>query len=338
MAPQPPQADQLVDRFGRPVRKLRISVTDRCDLRCFYCMPAEGLPWKRRDELLTYEEIVRLGRIFVGFGVRKLRLTGGEPLVRADLPELVAMLRRELPEVADLSMTTNGVLLDRMAQPLKDAGLDRINVSLDTLDPQVFAEVTRRDAFERVVKGLDAACALFPGKVRINAVALKDRTEAELDAFCELARRRGVVVRFIEYMPLDADGNWVREGVLTGATLRARVGERHGLEPSNADDPSAPAREYRFADGAPGGVGFIDSVSEPFCDRCDRVRLTADGKLRTCLFSVAETDLRTPMRDGASDEELRQALRDAVWAKEAGHRIDKPDWVPASRSMSEIGG
>lgn len=326
----------LVDRFGRAVTKLRVSVTDRCDLRCVYCMPAAGLPWKARAELLTFEEITRLVGVFAGMGVRKVRLTGGEPLVRAELPELARQLRQAVPAVS-LSLTSNGVLLGGLAEALGSAGVGSVNISLDSLDRQRFQELTRRDALERVLAGIEAACAVWPGRVKLNAVSLVDHTLDEALAFCELAQRLDLVVRFIEFMPLDADEAWSSDRVLPGEVLRERIESRYALEPSNADDPNAPAREYRFV-GSPGGVGFIDPVSEPFCSRCDRVRLTADGKLRACLFATDEDDLRAPLRAGADDVALAQAIRRAIWAKQPGHGIGEEGFVAASRSMSQIGG
>lgn len=326
----------LRDSFGRTIGKLRISVTDRCDLRCVYCMPAEGLAWKPRGDLLSYEEITRLARVFCDLGVTELRLTGGEPLVRADVPALVRMLRQS-SGAKDIAISTNGIQLARYARPLADAGLDRVNVSLDALDPARFHELTRRDGLDAVLAGIAAACEVFPGRVKLNAVAMRGYTEHEVWAFCEMARRCDLVVRFIEYMPLDADHKWRREDVLGGSELRAQIQERYTIVPVEEPDRHAPSRDWRFAD-APGGVGFIDSVTAPFCQACDRVRITADGKLRTCLFSQVETDLRTPMRAGATDAELAALIEGAVWLKEAGHNIGTVDFVPASRSMSQIGG
>jgi len=326
---------KMQDSLGRRISKLRISVTDRCDLRCVYCMPAEGLRWLPRPQILSFEEITRLTRIFSSLGVEELRLTGGEPLVRADLPLLVEMLAA-VPGVRDIGMTTNGIRLAEFARPLREAGLDRVNISLDTLDRERFHELTRRDAFDQVMEGIEAALAVFPGPTKLNAVAIRGITEQEALPLAELARSRGLIVRFIEYMPLDADAAWKKEDVLTGREIRQLIETRHKLIPDQ-QDRHAPATRFRFAD-APGGVGFIDSVSAPFCEQCDRVRITADGKLRTCLFSLNETDLRAPLRDGSSDEQIAELIRDAVWRKEPGHRINQPDFEPASRSMSQIGG
>jgi cyclic pyranopterin phosphate synthase len=328
--------DPLVDGWGREIRSLRVSVTDKCNFRCRYCMPPEGLDWLPRDEVLSFEEIARLVRILASMGVDEVRLTGGEPLVRRDLPTLVEMLAR-VPGVNDLSLTTNGVLLDRFAAPLVAAGLRRINVSLDTLSHTRFAEMTRRDALDRVLAGLEAAeqhPELRP--IKVNAVAIKGFTETEVPALAELARRKPYVVRFIEFMPLDAEGMWRDDEVLTGGEIRAIIEERWPLEEIPAKTSST-ARRYRFADGA-GEVGFVNPVSEPFCSHCDRIRLTADGQLRTCLFSRREWDLKAPLRAGASDAELEAVLRNAVRHKELKHRINEPGFVRASRSMSQIGG
>ena len=339
----------LVDGFGREIKSLRVSVTDKCNFRCTYCMPAEGLEWLPKSEILTFEEIARLVRLMAAMGVGEIRLTGGEPLVRRELPELVAMLA-VTPGVEDLSLTTNGVLLDRLAGPLVDAGLRRVNVSLDSLSHVRFAEITRRDALDSVLRGLEAAeryAELRP--IKVNCVAVKGFTEPEVQSLAELARRKPYVVRFIEFMPLDADQAWEDDKVLTGAEIRAIVEERWPLVeiPAKA---SSTARRFRFADmdwdptthpttGSPTGeIGFVNPVSEPFCSTCDRIRLTAEGQLRTCLFSRREWDLKTPMRDGASDDELVSLIRWAVAHKELKHRINEPGFVRASRSMSQIGG
>ena len=328
--------DPLVDGWGRAIHSVRVSVTDRCNFRCRYCMPADGLPWLPRDDVLTFEEIARLTRILAETGVHEVRLTGGEPLVRRNLPELVAMLN-SIAGVTDLSLTTNGVLLDRLAKPLAEAGLRRLNVSLDSLSHVRFAEITRRDALDRVLRGIEAAEAqpeLRP--IKLNVVAIRGFTEQEIPAFAALARRKPYVVRFIEFMPLDADEAWSQDDVLTGEEIRAEI-ERHWPLQRVAAKPSSTAKRYRFADGA-GEIGFINPVSEPFCSSCDRIRLTADGQLRTCLFSRRETDVRALLRDGATDDEIERALRDAVARKELKHRIGDPGFRPASRSMSQIGG
>jgi GTP 3',8-cyclase len=328
--------EPLVDSWGREIRSLRVSVTDKCNFRCTYCMPAEGLEWLRKDEVLSFEEIARLVRILAKMGVSEVRLTGGEPLVRRELPVLVEMLAAT-PGVEDLSLTTNGVLLERLAGPLVAAGLRRLNVSLDSLSHVRFTELTRRDALDQVLRGLEEAerhPELRP--IKVNAVAIKGFTEEEVPALAELARRKPYVVRFLEFMPLDADEAWVGNKVLTGAEVRALVEERWPLVEIPAK-PSSTARRFRFADGA-GEIGFVSPVSEPFCSTCDRIRLTADGQLRTCLFSRREWDLKTPMREGASDAELADLVRWAVRHKELKHRVSDPGFVRASRSMSQIGG
>jgi GTP 3',8-cyclase len=328
--------EALRDSWGREIKSVRVSVTDKCNFRCRYCMPAEGLEWLGRDELLTFEEMARLVRILAAMGVEEVRLTGGEPLARRELPALVSMLA-PIPGVTDLSLTTNGVLLDRYAAPLVEAGLRRVNVSLDSLSHVRFAEITRRDALDRVLVGLAAAEAhpeLSP--IKVNCVAIRGFTEEEVPALAELARRKPYVVRFIEFMPLDADEAWREDEVLTGGEIRALIEERWPLEEMPAK-ASSTARRFRFADGA-GEIGFVNPVSEPFCSSCDRIRLTADGQLRTCLFSRREWDLKGPLRAGASDEELEQLLRWAVRHKELKHKINEPGFVRASRSMSQIGG
>jgi cyclic pyranopterin phosphate synthase len=328
--------EPLVDGWGREIRSVRVSVTDKCNFRCTYCMPAEGLAWLPKPEILSFEEIERLVRILASMGVREVRLTGGEPLVRRDLPHLVEMLAR-IPGVDDLSLTTNGVLLDRLAGPLVAAGLRRINVSLDSLSHVRFAEITRRDALDQVLRGLEAAEQyeeLRP--IKVNCVAIRGSTEQEVHALAELARRKPYVVRFIEFMPLDADEGWREDKVLTGGEIRALIEERWPLVEVPAP-ASSTSRRYRFADGA-GEVGFVNPVSEPFCSSCDRIRLTADGQLRTCLFSRREWDLKTVLRSGKPDEAVAQAVRRAVRHKELKHRINDPGFVRASRTMSQIGG
>src|SRR5213595_3771575 len=328
--------EPLVDGWGREIKSLRISVTDKCNFRCTYCMPAEGLEWLKRDEILSFEEIARLARIFASLGVNEVRLTGGEPLVRRDLPALVEQLA-PIDGIGDLSLTTNGVLLDRLAGPLVAAGLRRLNLSLDSLSHVRFSEITRRDALDRVLRGLETAEA-YPElrPIKVNCVAVKGFTEMEVPVLAELARRKPYVVRFIEFMPLDADEVWREDEVLTGAEIRSLIEERWPLVEIPAK-PSSTARRFRFADGA-GEIGFVNPVSEPFCSSCDRIRLTADGQLRTCLFSRREWDLKTPLRAGASDDELERLLRWAVRHKELKHKINEPGFVRASRSMSQIGG
>jgi GTP 3',8-cyclase len=328
--------EPLVDSWGRAIRSVRVSVTDKCNFRCRYCMPADGLEWLARDEVLSFEEIERVVGLLAAMGVDEVRLTGGEPLVRREVPVLVEKLAR-LDGVRDLSLTTNGVLLDRLAGPLVAAGLRRINVSLDSLSHVRFAEITRRDALDRVLAGL-AEAERYPElrPIKVNCVAVKGFTESEVPALAELARRKPYVVRFIEFMPLDADEAWREDDVLTGGEIRAEI-EKHWPLVEIPAKASSTARRFRFADGA-GEIGFVNPVSEPFCSTCDRIRMTADGKLRTCLFSRREWDLKEPLRVGASDLELEGLLRRAVAHKELKHRINEPGFVRASRSMSQIGG
>lgn len=326
----------LRDGHGRSIGDVRVSVTDRCNFRCQYCMPAEGLPWLERGDVLRFEEIARIVRLLSEMGVHDVRLTGGEPLVRRDFPRLVEMLA-EIPAVHDLSVTTNGYLLERDAEALVKAGVGRFNVSIDSLQRDRFYELTRRDALPRVLAGLEALGA-FPQAhpIKVNAVALRDFTEEEALPFARFAREHPYEVRFIEFMPLDADHTWTREQVLTGEELRAAIDAVYPLE-AVPREPSATARVYRFADGK-GKIGFINPVSEPFCGDCNRIRITADGNLRTCLFSLNETSLRDPLRAGATDDELEQVIRDAVWRKELKHHVNEPGFVQPARTMSAIGG
>jgi cyclic pyranopterin phosphate synthase len=330
------EREPLIDGHGRLIGDLRVSVTDRCNFRCQYCMPADGLPWLDRDEILRFEEIERVVRVLASMGVGSVRLTGGEPLVRRDLPRLVEMLAR-VDGLDDLSLTTNGYLLERDADALADAGLRRINVSIDSLQRDRFFELTRRDSLPQVLRGLDAVARrpeLRP--VKVNAVALRGFTEEEALPFAEFARSTGFEVRFIEFMPLDADRLWSADAVLPGDELRALIEQVHALE-EVPREASSTARVFRFRDGR-GSIGFVNPVSEPFCSDCNRLRLTADGKLRTCLFSMNETDLREPLRGGATDDELAQIVRDAAWRKELKHRVGEPGFVQPARSMSAIGG
>jgi GTP 3',8-cyclase len=326
----------LRDAHGRRISDLRVSVTDRCNFRCQYCMPADGLPWLERDEILRFEEIERLVRVLVGLGIEDVRLTGGEPLVRRDFPLLVRMLA-PIEGLRDLSLTTNGYLLERDAAALVAAGIDRVNVSIDSLARDRFFHITRRDALPQVMRGLEAIAAHPEVRpIKVNAIAMRDFTEDEVLRFCEFARSTDYQVRFIEFMPLDADRAWTPDAVLSGNEIRRIVETRYPLE-ELPREPSATARRYRFTDGA-GEIGFINPVSEPFCADCNRIRLTSDGKLRTCLFSVHETDLREPLRDGASDAELEVIVRDAVWRKELKHHVNEPGFRAPPRSMSRIGG
>ena len=324
----------LVDGFGRVADDLRVSVTDRCNFRCTYCMPAEGLPWTPRSQLLSFEETARLVRVFVGLGVRTVRLTGGEPLVRRQLHRLVGLLVDA--GVGELALTTNGFLLAAQAQALARAGLRRVNVSVDSLLRHRFAEMTRRDALEQVMAGLRAAEGAGLSPVKLNCVVVRGTNDEEVVDFARFARATGYEVRFIEFMPLDGDEAWRGDLVVPSGEVLATIEQAHALSPVEAGP--APATVYRFADGAPGTVGVIPTVTEPFCDRCNRLRLTADGQLRTCLFATEETDLRAMVRDGAGDDDVAAAVHDAVRRKWAGHAIADPSFRRPDRSMSMIGG
>jgi GTP 3',8-cyclase len=328
--------EPLVDGHGRPIGDVRVSVTDRCNFRCQYCMPAEGLPWLNREALLSYEEIERLIRLLSAMGVHDVRLTGGEPLVRRELWRLVEKLSA-IDDVHDLSLTTNGYLLERQVEGLVRAGLRRVNVSLDALAPDRFFQLTRRDSLAQVLAGLEAAQAhpeLRP--IKVNVVALRDFTEAEVVRFAEFARTEPYVVRFIEFMPLDADRSWTRDRVLPNEEIRAMIDAVYPLEAVGRQRHGT-SRRWRFADGK-GEMGFISPVTEPFCGDCNRIRLTAEGELRTCLFSMTETDLRAPLRAGATDAELETIIRDAVWRKELKHHVNDAGFVQPERTMSRIGG
>jgi cyclic pyranopterin phosphate synthase len=331
-----PAIEPLRDGHGRTIGDLRVSVTDRCNFRCQYCMPAAGLPWLERAEVLSFEEIARLVALLASLGVSGVRLTGGEPLVRRDLPRLAAMLSA-LEGVEDLSLTTNGYLLERDAEALVGAGVERFNVSVDSLQRDRFFQLTRRDALPQVLRGLEQLAG-FPQAhpIKVNAVAMRGFTEQEVLPFARFARREPYEVRFIEFMPLDADRAWRPRDVLSGAEIRAAIEAVYPLEPLPRD-PHSTARVYRFADGR-GRIGFVNPVSEPFCADCNRIRLTADGRLRTCLFSLRETDLRGPLREGASDEQLTRIVREAVWRKELKHRVNEAGFVQPERTMSAIGG
>ncbi|WP_331742953.1 GTP 3',8-cyclase MoaA [Kitasatospora sp. NBC_01300] len=330
-----PTGGPLIDTFGRIGGDLRISVIDKCNLRCTYCMPAEGLPWLEKEELLTVDEIDRLARLFHSLGVRDFKITGGEPTVRRELPEIVA--RVCALEGVDVSITTNGLLLDRLAQPLREAGLRRITVSCDSLMRHRYAEMTRRDAFDKVTAGLEAAREAGFDPIKINCVVIRGTNDDEAVDFARLAREGGYDVRFIEYMPLDAERTWEREKVVPAAETLTAVSAAYDLVPVTQDAPQ-PATSFRFADGAPGVLGFIPSVTKPFCDSCNRMRTTAEGAFRVCLFALEETDLRTALRTGADDTELERLVREAMWRKWPGHKINHPDFVRPDRSMSMIGG
>jgi GTP 3',8-cyclase len=326
----------LHDGHGRRISDLRVSVTDRCNFRCQYCMPADGLPWLEREEILRFEEIERLVRLMGEMGVSDVRLTGGEPLVRREFPKLVAMLAA-METVEDLSLTTNGYLLERDADALVEAGIQRVNVSSDSLQRDRFFHVTRRDSLPQVLRGLEAI-ARHPEvhPIKVNAVAMRGFTEEEAIPFAEFARSTAFQVRFIEFMPLDADHAWTPDSLLTGEEIRRIIDATYPLE-ELPREPSATARVFRFRDGT-GEIGFVNPVSEPFCADCNRVRLTADGKLRTCLFSLHETDLRHPLREGISDDGIQELIREAVWRKELKHHVGEEGFRQPPRTMSAIGG
>ncbi|HMD72169.1 MAG TPA: GTP 3',8-cyclase MoaA [Bryobacteraceae bacterium] len=327
----------LVDSFGRVHDNLRISVTDRCNIRCFYCMPETGVRFEAREEILNFDEIERFARIAVSLGISKIRVTGGEPLVRRDLPLLIRRLVA-IPGVADLALTTNGVLLPELARPLFDAGLRRLNVHLDTLDRERFRQICRRDELDKVLSGLALARDLGFPRIKLNAVAVKNLVEPDIVPLARYARDNGFEVRYIEFMPLDAQGLWDRAKVLTADEIAATLSrEISPLIPAPDPDPRAPASEYVYADGI-GGVGFIASVSRPFCLNCNRIRLTADGKLRYCLFAIEEDDVKGPMRAGATDDEIAELVRRNLSRKWAGHEIGATQFVAPPRPMYAIGG
>jgi cyclic pyranopterin phosphate synthase len=325
---------ELVDPHGRTVRDLRISVTDRCNLRCRYCMPAEGLAWLARSDLLTYEEIERVARVCVErFGFTGIRITGGEPTVRAHLPVLVEKLAAL---GTDLSLTTNGATLRLLAGDLRAAGLRRINISLDSLRPETFFAITRRHALDQVLDGIDAAIEAGLSPVKVNCVLIRGVNDDEIVDFAAFGRERGVTMRFIEFMPLDADEGWTPGTVVPGAEVVAAIAAVHPLEPVEVRG-SAPAERFRYVDGR-GEIGVIASVTQSFCGSCDRVRLTAEGMFRNCLFAVKETDLRAILRAGGSDDDLAAAIAADVGRKWAGHSIGQVNFIRPDRSMSQIGG
>jgi len=329
-------AAPLVDSFGRAHDNLRISVTDRCNIRCFYCMPETGVEFVERKEILDFEEIERFVHIAVQHGITKLRVTGGEPLVRRDLPVLIQRLAK-VPGIRDLALTTNGILLPELAEPLYEAGLRRINVHLDTLDRDRFRQITRRDDLARVLEGL-AAVRRLGYTVKLNAVAVKNLVEPDVVPLALYARENGFEVRYIEFMPLDAQNLWDRRKVLLADDIIEILSrEISPLQPIPDPDPRAPATEYAYADGN-GRVGFIASVSRPFCMNCNRIRLTADGKLRYCLFAIEEADVKTLMRSGASDDEIAALIRRNIGQKWEGHEINSARFVAPPRPMYSIGG
>ena len=347
---------RLVDSHGRTLRDLRISVTDRCNFRCLYCLPETeaahnfyrgrwaNLPnpapihhqWAPRSNILSFEEIERVARIAVGLGIEKIRLTGGEPLLRQELEQLVARIS-SIPGLLDLALTTNGFLFAQKAQALRDAGLRRVSFSMDSLDRENFRKMTGRDGLGEVLAGIRLAQELGFHPVKVNAVVIRGINDHELEALAEFGREHSLSFRFIEFMPLDSARGWLKEIVVSGREILARLQARFDLKPVQTDNPSETARRWTHADGR-GEIGIIAPVSEPFCGHCNRIRLTADGKIRTCLFSVTEHDLRSKLRNGADDASLEEYLREVVWQKEERHHIGEPEFVAPSRSMSCIGG
>lgn len=325
----------LVDSYGRPHTNLRVSVTDRCNIRCYYCMP-EDVKFGAREDILRFEEIERVVDVMTGLGVDKIRLTGGEPLVRKDLTRLIERIT-SMPSIRDLALTTNAVLLAEQASALYAAGLRRINIHLDTLNRRRFEAISRRDEFPRVMKGIEA-CLALGYRIKLNAVALKGVNEDDIVPLAQFGRENGIEVRYIEFMPLDSQGIWDRGQVLLADDMIEMLADAIGpLSPIPDQDPRAPATEYAFDDGI-GSVGFIASVSKPFCLNCNRIRLTADGKLRYCLFAIEETDLKPLLRGGGSDADLIASIRSTVAAKWIGHEINQTQFVPPPRPMYAIGG
>lgn len=327
----------LIDRFGRVHTSLRISVTDRCNIRCFYCMPLENVRFKPREELLTFEEMTRIVRVAAGHGIRKLRLTGGEPLVRSNLSQLIQMLK-EVPGIQEIALTTNGILLPDQAAGLKSAGLDRLNVSLDAISEEMFERITRRQGVQKVLDGIVAAKDAGFSDVRLNAVAIQNLTEGEIVPLANFARENDLHLRFIEFMPLDADRAWDKSQVLSGRQLREFISRDIApLREVDRHDTSQPAIDYEYADGQQ-RVGFINSVTEPFCVTCNRLRITAEGQLRNCLFGTEEWDARQVLRGGGTDADLSERFHACVQAKKPSHGMDSPEFVPPERAMYQIGG
>jgi cyclic pyranopterin phosphate synthase len=327
----------LKDSYGRAIRDLRISVTDRCNFRCFYCMPKEAMEWQPKSEILSYEEILQLSEIFVSLGINKLRVTGGEPMLRRDLESLIARLAR-IEGVEDLALTTNAHFLRGRAQGLKDAGLQRVTISLDSLQPERFALMTGRNELAQVLDGIDAAIEAGLDPIKINSVVMRGINDDQAVNFAAFAREKGVRVRFIEFMPLDNGKVWRREMVVPGEELRQRIHAAYPLAPVKSENLSETARRFAFADGAPGEIGFINPVTQPFCGHCSRIRLTADGMIRTCLFSTVEYNIKALLRRGGSREELIDFIVAAVEKKEDRHHINDPEFVQPLRTMSCIGG
>ena len=326
---------QLVDSFGRVHNNLRVSVTDRCNIRCYYCMP-EKVEFRPQSEILTFEEISRFVRIVSRMGVNKIRLTGGEPLVRKELPELIRQFSLN-KAIRDIALTTNGVLLASQAKALFDSGLSRLNISLDTLDRETFKRISRRDNLEQVLEGIETAINVGFDKIRLNAIAIAGMTEPEIVPLVNFAKTRNLEIRFIEFMPLDAEENWQESQVLTGEKIREIVqSEIGGLVAAERHDKSQPAMDFEFADG--NRVGFINPVTQPFCGDCNRLRITAEGQVRNCLFSTVEWDVRKLLRNGASDREIAELVIDSISNKKAGHGINNEQFIRPEKAMYQIGG
>jgi cyclic pyranopterin phosphate synthase len=328
----------LIDSYNRIIRDLRISLTDRCNFRCFYCLPNGEPPLARKETILTFEEIVRISRIFVSLGVEKIRLTGGEPLIRKDVPKLVEQLAHLKPALHDIALTTNGTGFRRQAASLLEAGLDRVTLSLDSLDPENFREITGVDGLDGVLDAIDAAKEFGFEPVKVNAVIVRGRNDHEIVELARFARENALATRFIEFMPLDSGHEWDRDLVVSGREIRDTISAEFPLSLVGHDRGMETSWKYRFADGAPGEIGIIAPVTEMFCGQCSRIRLTADGQIRTCLFSTVEHDLRSVVRGGASDEEIADFIRSVTFQKEPRHTINDPAFTPASRTMSFIGG
>ena len=328
--------ERLQDSYGRTIGDLRISVTDRCNFRCTYCIPVENIAWKQKHEILSYEEIERLVRISVSLGIRKIRITGGEPLLR---PNLTALLEKiaAIDGIEDLALTTNGKLLAANARALRASGVKRLNISLDSLQPEKFQQMTRRNALGDVLEGIAVAQEAGFESIKVNAVVIKGINDDEIADFAEFARNQRLIVRFIEFMPLDSGHTWSMDQVVPGAVLLEQLRSRFALVPLGQNHAAETATRFGFADSE-GEIGIIAPVTRPFCGNCNRIRVTADGQLRTCLFSLNEHDLRIPLRSGASDAEVARFMAEATWNKEDGHRINRPEYQYPERTMSCIGG
>jgi cyclic pyranopterin phosphate synthase len=331
-------AGLLKDSYGRVIRDLRVSLTDRCNFRCFYCLPHGEPPVAPKEQMLSYEEIEYVCDIFVALGIEKIRLTGGEPMMRRDIETIIRKLSALKPRLHDLALTTNGYFLPGRAENLKDAGLDRITISMDSLKRDVFKRMTGVNVLDRVLEGIEAAKSARLTPIKINAVIVRGHNEDEVADFAAFAREHDVKMRFIEFMPLDSGHEWSREMVVSGREIRERIEERFPLVPVKVERGSETSSRYRFADNAPGEIGIIAPVTEPFCGACSRIRLTADGQIRTCLFSTVEHSLRDVVRGGASRVEIVDYIESVVMKKEARHYINDPEFMQPARTMSFIGG